>query len=32
MEKFGPSRIDKVLFCRGIRVDGLKRIGVGAKV
>lgn len=24
--------MDKVLFCGGIRVDGLKRIGVGAKV
>jgi tyrosyl-DNA phosphodiesterase 2 len=32
MQRFGPSRMDKVLFCGEIRVDELRRIGVGAKV
>ena len=32
MKKYGPSRMDKVLFCGKIAVDGLERIGIGAKV
>lgn len=32
MRRFGPSRMDKILFCGGVRVGSLKRIGVGAKV
>lgn len=32
MRKYGPSRMDKVLFCGNVTVDGLERIGIGAKV
>ncbi|KAE8379891.1 Endonuclease/exonuclease/phosphatase [Aspergillus bertholletiae] len=28
-EKFGCSRMDKILFCGGLEVDSLKRIGAG---
>jgi tyrosyl-DNA phosphodiesterase 2 len=32
MQRFGPSRMDKILYYGHIKVDGLKRIGIGAKV
>lgn len=32
MRKYGPSRMDKVLFCGNVNVRGLERIGVGARV
>jgi tyrosyl-DNA phosphodiesterase 2 len=32
MKKYGPSRMDKVLFCGKVMVKSLERIGVGAKV
>ncbi|KAG2413509.1 hypothetical protein HFD88_002698 [Aspergillus terreus] len=31
-EKFGCSRMDKVLFCGGLRVTALQRIGAGEKI
>lgn len=31
-EEFGCSRLDKMLFCRGVRLEGLRRIGRGVKV
>lgn len=30
--KFGCSRMDKVMYCGGVRVEGLERIGAGVKV
>jgi hypothetical protein len=32
MQKFGPSWMDKVPFCGGIRVDGLTGVGGSTKV
>jgi tyrosyl-DNA phosphodiesterase 2 len=32
MKKYGPSRMDKVMFCGWVRVEGLERVGVGVKV
>ncbi|KAL8747268.1 MAG: hypothetical protein Q9184_007625 [Pyrenodesmia sp. 2 TL-2023] len=31
-ERYGCTRMDKVLYCGDLRVDGLQRIGVGVKV
>ncbi|KAL9604806.1 MAG: hypothetical protein Q9219_000254 [cf. Caloplaca sp. 3 TL-2023] len=30
--RFGCSRMDKVFYCGGVRVEGLQRIGVGVKL
>lgn len=32
LKKFGPSRMDKVMFCGNAKVKNLQRIGVGVKV
>lgn len=31
-ERFGCSRMDKIFYCGGMRVEGLQRIGIGIKV
>ena len=31
-KKFGPSRMDKVMFCGNVKVKSFQRIGVGVKV
>lgn len=31
-EKFGCSRMDKILFCGGVKVENLERVGVGIEV
>jgi tyrosyl-DNA phosphodiesterase 2 len=32
MKRFGPSRMDKVLFCGNLEIKSLERIGIGVKV
>ena len=32
MRRYGPCRMDKVLFCGNVAVEGLERIGIGARV
>jgi tyrosyl-DNA phosphodiesterase 2 len=32
MERYPPRRMDKVVFCGGIWVEGLERVGIGAEV
>lgn len=31
-ERFGCSRMDKMVFCGGVRLENLERIGEGVKV
>ncbi|KAI9869304.1 MAG: hypothetical protein M1813_000093 [Trichoglossum hirsutum] len=32
MRKYGPNRMDKVMFCGGVKVEGLERVGMGTEI